>query len=203
MKKRETVEKLIIDLRFLKLHEYHDKLLAHCYGLSATNKKEDDSIKNPLYTPFYDKLEPKWMEPIPGWVRISAYEHLIYGSYGILCHPSAHFRLHCAGYTGLATLSNVAIYIASKLFPKTYEYVTYCMLTAFNIPALAYICNVYYQGRQEEKAVEERMEHYKEKSMEFILREAHTKKIGYVEKHYTPDIVASIESEPNDTIERS
>lgn len=207
MKKRETSKEKqieIVDPRYIKLHQYHAKLMTHCYGLGASNKKEDDSITNPIFAPFYDKLEPNWMKSIPGSVRMSAYEHLLYGSYGVVGHPAAHFRLYCAGYTGIATLTNIAIYIASKLFPKTYECITYCMLTAFNIPALAYICKVYYQGRQEEKAIKERIDHYKEKSIEYILREAHTQKIGYVEKHYTPDVEEIVVSEPGESsIERS
>lgn len=192
-KTRGQVKAVEIDVRFVKLRQYHDfQMSTTCYGVGGFKPDADCEHNREIKAFeafFYDKLEPKWMEPIPGWIRVKAYELLIYGHYGIISHPASWAKFKCITYTSGATLLNAAVYIASKLFPQSYEYITYCMLTAFNIPAIAYICNIYYKGRQDEKAIEAQRDHYKDKSMEFILRDAYTLKVDGIEKHYTPDVI--------------
>lgn len=177
------------DPRFVKLHEYHElELETTCYGLGATNEKKDYSIKNPLYTCFYDSMEPDWMSSIEGYTRMQAYENVIYNGRGYLSRPYSHYKFDCIGLTGGLTVLNVAMFSVAWLLPKQYETIVYYALCATNLPSIAYIGNHYYQGTKEEKSIEARMAHYRNKSMEYIIRESNERKLGYLDGLTIPKV---------------
>jgi len=176
------------DPRFVKMHEYHDQHIEHIYGLGSGGIKEDSSIKNPLYTCFYDSMEPDWMAPIEGRVRMRAYENIIYNGQYLTYHPYSHYKLDCMGLTGGLTILNVTMFSVAWLLPKQYETVVYYALCATNIPSIAYIGNHYYQGTKEQQNIEERVAQYRDKSMEYILREANTRKLGYIGGITIPEV---------------
>jgi len=175
------------DTRFIKLKEWHEKQSAHCYGLGGMGPEKDTSKDSPMYGCFYDKQEPEWMERINGYTRLRVYERIICDGTWLLSYQANFFRAKCIAYGGTLSILNIATFVWGALLPVPLEKLAYVGLTIVNIPATAYTTYLYCKGLYEEQRLEERIDYYKDKSMEFILREAHTKEFVKIESLHTPD----------------